>query len=192
MTGKGWGPGRNEPGGRPQQSGRPGLQRARGVSRRASVRAAVRVLVRLERPAPRLRHGVGRQVGHRRRTYPSGARTSRTRARCAKTSPTTTTRCSASIATSPGSCDVLESARRARTHRRDHDRRQRHAVPALQGEPLRLRRARAAGRPLARRAGGRPAGRRVREPHRPCARRCSNWLASAVPSVDDRTQPACR
>ena len=70
LTGKGWGPGRNEPGGRQHNPAGPGFESFEAfLDARPAGRPFV-LLVRLQRPAPRVRHGVRRQVGHRRSAHP--------------------------------------------------------------------------------------------------------------------------
>ena len=180
LTGKGWGPGRFEPGGRDAQPGRAAVRRLRRVPAAASSRPAVLLLVRQHGSASSLR------AGHRRHA-PSGA---------------------AAVSVPPFLPDTpevrgdlldyyfevqrfdrdlgallgaLERIGELEQHDRRRDLRQRHAVPAREGQRLRRRRADAARHSLARSA----------SPRARASTRSSRWPTSRRRCSKRRGSP-CR
>ena len=185
-TGKGWGPGRFEPGGRTRNPAGPVFKSFDEFMQKREPGRPVLLLVRQPGSASPLRAGNRRAGRHEAGRRAGSAVSCPTPPRCGRTSSTTTSRSSGSIGIS-GAPRGARTRRRTRPHHCHRDVRQRHAVPPRESQRLRRRRARSIGHPMAGCRGRGQAGRRIGQSHRPCADSAGRRRAEAARG-DDRTQ----
>ena len=173
--GKGWGPGRFEAGGRTRNPAGPVFKNFDEFMERRAKGSPFCFWFGSTDPHRPYEPGSGARSGLKPGHGFRCRRSCPTRAKCGTTCSTTTSRSSGSIAISARIIEALERAGELDNTIVIVTIGQRHALPAGQGQRLRRRRARAARHPLAGRGPARRGGRRVRQPHRPRARR--SWTA---------------